>query len=55
MTSETKDKNIYLTAIGLGFPRVTGKEEHQRVVYIINKVKQQQLLEAFTEVEDADD
>jgi hypothetical protein len=28
---------------------------NQRVVYIINKVKQQQLLEAFTEVEDADD
>lgn len=50
-----KDKNIHLTAIGLGFPRVTGEEGHERVVYIINKVKQQQLLEAFTEVEDADD
>jgi hypothetical protein len=45
----------YLTAIGLGFPGVLGEEGNQRVVYIINKIKQQQLLEAFSEVEDADD
>lgn len=58
-TTETKNKlrgkGIYLTAIGLGFPRVTGDEGNQRVVYTINKVKQQQLLEAYSEVEDADD
>jgi hypothetical protein len=50
-----KVQGKYLTAIGLGFPGVIGDEGNQRVVYIINKVKQQQLLEAFTEVEDADD
>lgn len=50
-----KGDEKHLTAIGLGFPRVLGEEGSQRVVYIINKVKQQQLLEAFSEVEDADD
>jgi hypothetical protein len=59
------DKNIYLTAIGLGFPRVLNKngdaklgcieDGNAKVRYIINKVKQQQLMEAFTEVDDADD
>ncbi len=59
LVAETKGKleklDKQLVAIGLGFPRVLGEEGNQRVRYIINKVKQQQLLEAFTEVEDADD
>ncbi|MEN6326001.1 MAG: Z1 domain-containing protein [Syntrophomonas sp.] len=50
-----KEKGKYLTAIGLGFPGVSVEVGHQKVVYIINKVKLQQLLEAFSEVEDADD
>lgn len=45
----------YLTAIGLGFPRASVEAGHQTVVYVINKVKLQQILEAYSEVEDADD
>jgi hypothetical protein len=44
-----------LVAIGLGFPRVVGEVGNQRVRYIINKVKEKELLEAYMEVEDADD
>jgi len=58
--SEMKDKlqlqgDRCLVAIGLAFPRVLGEKEDERVLYVINKVKQKQLLEAYTEVEDADD
>lgn len=54
----TRDKLLErgkcLVAIGLGFPRVIGEDGTQRVRYVINKVKQQQLLEVFSEVEDDD-
>jgi len=44
-----------LTAVGLGFPGQSGDTGHQKLVYVINKVKLQQILEAFPEDEDADD
>ena len=43
-----------LVAIGLGFPNASGDVGNQRVRYVINKVKEKELLEAYTEVEDAD-
>lgn len=44
-----------LVAIGLGFPLVVGEVGNQRIRYIMNKVKEKELLEAYMEVEDADD
>ncbi|MEA1960993.1 MAG: Z1 domain-containing protein [Bacillota bacterium] len=59
LAAETKERlkanGKCFTAIGLGFPGGSVEAGHQTVVYIINKVKLQQLLEAFSEVEDADD
>lgn len=50
-----KAKDRFLTALGLGFPKGPVGAGHQTVVYVINKIKLQQLNEAFSEVEDVDD
>jgi len=39
----------FLTALGLGFPGRSVNAGHQAIVYVINKVKLKQILEAFPE------
>jgi hypothetical protein len=54
VTDILKEQNACVVALGIGFPMAT-TDSTMYVKYKINIVQQEQLLEAATEAQDADD